>query len=531
MPDGKVPLPLLQTPPRELPPRPAEVVFSEPMLRYECNRKGCCCRGWTIPFNLEDFVRLYRALPEGERETLGRGMELLVAPAGGPTEEEAAAEEVAAWNDPALGSEHATKAARAGLAESSAFRATLEGGDPDAAVAAVIAAAAAPIPIPIPMPIPMPMPMPVQLPVPPPPLASDDAPISFAPAMDQPAPRAAGQAEHVLESIRFAGVGDDEHCRFLRADDSCGVHADHGLWALPDICVNFPAFGYQATDLSSVELWFDPICPEVLRQLDAGDAPLELHRADASSPAWNDRALPLRIANTTHTMTLHLRGQQVGRDELEHIRGESLRALRETARPAWKSLAAILCAYQRLTPGQGLEFRAEEPADPVPFLAFLGGCVGAHGGVILVWALENYRRFIHATDVGPALDTPEALAALTAALEAWGPSIDAWLAPREEALRPLMLRWMGHRFGMPYVNQTGDLRACADTIAMIYGTSLRYAAALASVLGRELDRPLYQAALGAAEYFYRSLVFKRESLPWFASVDAYQAALLRVTSP
>ena len=521
MPDGKIPLPLLQAPPRELPPRPDEVVFSEPMLRYECNRKGCCCRGWTIPFTLDDFVRLYHSLPEGERERLGRGVEVLVQPAGGPTEEEETAREVATWSDPALGGEQATKAQRAGLAESSAFRASLEGGDADAAVAEVItkaaaeaavaklAAAGAPAA---------------------PQAAASDGPLAFTTAMDQPAPRAPGEAEHVLHSIRLNGVGADNHCRFLRSDESCRVHADHGLWSLPDICLNFPAFGYQATDRSSVELWWDPICPEVLRQLDAGDAPLELHRADAASPAWNDRALPLRVANTNHHLWMHVRGQPVARDELEQIRSESLRALQDGKREAWRSLAAILCAYQRLQPGQGLEFRAEEPADPVPFLAFLGGCVGAHGSAILIWALLNYRRFIHAVDISEALDVSEKATALGTALEGWGPMIDAHVAPTEEALRPLMLRWMGHRFAMPYVNQTGDLRACADTIAMIYGCSLRYGAALASVLGRPLDRPLYQVALGAAEYFYRSLVFRRESLPWFASAEAYQAALVRVTS-
>jgi hypothetical protein len=160
----------------------------------------------------------------------------------------------------------------------------------------------------------------------------------------------------------------------------------------------------------------------------------------------------------------------------------------------------------------------------------LGGCVGAHGTPILVFALRNFRRFIHAADVSPVLDDPHAAAAFVRALEDWGPTIDARVGPREELIRPLALRWLSHRFGMPYINQTGDLRAAVDTIAMMYGTALRYAAALSQALGRELDRPLFQVAIGASEYFYRSFTFRRESLPWFASADSYRAALLRVTT-
>ena len=46
-------------------------------------------------------------------------------------------------------------------------------------------------------------------------------------------------------------------------------------------------------------------------------------------------------------------------------------------------------------------------------------------------------------------------------------------------------------------------------------TSLRYAAALGAVLGREVDRDVMKAALGASEYVYRCLDIPPESLPWF----------------
>ena len=42
---------------------PSSVQLSEPMRRFQCNQKGCCCSGWDIPFRLEDFLRLHDHLP------------------------------------------------------------------------------------------------------------------------------------------------------------------------------------------------------------------------------------------------------------------------------------------------------------------------------------------------------------------------------------------------------------------------------------------------------------------------------------
>src|SRR5205807_5389777 len=66
-------------PPREAPPPQASSVrLSEPMLRFRCDQKGCCCTGWDIPFRLEDFLRLHEHLPEEERPNLGRGIQLVL---------------------------------------------------------------------------------------------------------------------------------------------------------------------------------------------------------------------------------------------------------------------------------------------------------------------------------------------------------------------------------------------------------------------------------------------------------------------
>ncbi len=48
------------------------------MRRFRCNQKGCCCRGWEIPFRLEDFLRLHEHLPEEARAELKHGIELVL---------------------------------------------------------------------------------------------------------------------------------------------------------------------------------------------------------------------------------------------------------------------------------------------------------------------------------------------------------------------------------------------------------------------------------------------------------------------
>src|SRR5205823_9091965 len=102
-------------------------------------------------------------------------------------------------------------------------------------------------------------------------------------------------------------------------------------------------------------------------------------------------------------------------------------------------------------------------------------------------------------------------------LENWEPAFERWFAPGAEALRPLASRWLAHRFGLPMIAAHGQLRESADAIVRIFGTSLRLAAAMGALLARPVDRDLYKAAIGAAEYFYRGLELPRDALPWFAA--------------
>ena len=46
---------------------------AEPMTRFECNQKGCCCQGWKISFDADDTYDLIAALPKEQQEGMLRG--------------------------------------------------------------------------------------------------------------------------------------------------------------------------------------------------------------------------------------------------------------------------------------------------------------------------------------------------------------------------------------------------------------------------------------------------------------------------
>ena len=389
---------------------PSSVQLSEPMRRFQCNQKGCCCSGWDIPFRLEDFLRLHDRLPESERGTLTRGLKLVLEQGTTP------------------------------------------------------------------------------------------------------------EGEQILHAMKLDGVGDDRACRFLSGEGGCSVHARFGLSALPDLCIDFPAFGYRQAD-GRVELWFDPVCPEVLEQLDESDEPLRLFQQQGF---FGDPGLDLRVQHTSDKIGARLGKHTVGTAALDHIRVAGVEAF-AVDRPPWQTLAALLHAYRRLDIGNAAAFEVVVPEDVQPFVGFLADCIAAHGPDLLTANLVRYQRFIWSIDPKPLCESP----ALADHLRDWQPAFAQWLAPQEDALRPLQARWMAHRFGTPMVKGRGDLREAADSMVHLYGTSLRLAAAMGAVLQRPVDREMYKAAIGAAEFFYRSLNLPRESLPWFAAVRDSQFAVRR----
>ena len=392
----KISLPVVP-PPRDSPTPPAAVRLSEPMLRFRCNQKGCCCRGWDIPFRLEDFLRLHEHLVPEERGTLTHGIQIVLE---------------------------------------------------------------------------------------------------------------RGATADVLHSLKLDGVGEDRACRFLAPGGGCSVHARYGLDALPDLCVDFPAFAYRQGD--RVDLWFDPVCPEVIERLDESEVPLRVHE---QRRAFGDPGLDLRVAHTAEKMGGRIGQSSVEPPALDRIRAQSCDAFAVPGRPVWATLAALAHAYRRLRTGNEDAFEVVEPEDPQPFLRFLGDSIAAHGADLLSASATRYRRFIHAIDPVPLLASPR----LADALRDWAPALECRVAPQEEALWPLASRWLAHRFATPVVNGNGELRESCDRIVHLYATSLRYAAAFGEALGVSVDRRLYKVAIGAAEFFYRSLNLPREVLPWFAA--------------
>jgi len=386
----------------------AGVVLSEPMSRFRCNEKGCCCSGWDIPFRLEDFLRLHDRLDDADRPALTKGLKLILEPPkpGTPIDE----------------------------------------------------------------------------------------------------------GEQVLHSLKLAGVGDDKHCRFLAGGGGCSVHAKYGLEALPDLCVDFPSFGYKQPGDGPVELFFDPVCPEVLERLDESTEPLRLlHKKEPFGWATHD----LRALHAATPVHVAVKGELLSVESLSAVRNGCIEAFADPAHAPWETLAALLHSIRDLPPGAapGLAWPAR-PADLTPFLLFLNRCIDAHSAELLMLLFARFKRFVYAIDLKPVLERKEQL---MAHLADWRPAFGKWLAPQEQIVRPLQARWLAHRFGSPFTKQRGELREAADAIAHLYGTSLRIAAALGATLEQPVDRNLYKVAIGASEFFYRSLHLPHESLPWFAS--------------
>ncbi len=381
------------------------VLLSEPMRRFRCNQKGCCCSGWGIPFRLEDFLRLHEHLPDAERAELTQGIQLVV----------------------------------------------------DAKEKGV-------------------------------------------------------NGETILHSLKLDGVGEVEACRFLEKAGTCRVHAQSGLAALPDLCVDFPAFGFHRTD-GAVELWFEPVCPEVLERIDESDAPLTLHRQKG---AFEDPMHELRVAHSSDKILGRIGAQKIAGTSLDALRDETLSQLARTDRPPWHSLAVLLDGYSRLLPDASgaCALELNHSIDPAPFLRFFWACIGAHGSELLAASFVKYERFIYAIDPKPLIAQRDLL---ETHLMNWQPAFEQWLAPQDDALSALSARYLSHRFATPMVKGRAELRCAADEIVQIFAIAQRYAAAMGATLQAPVDRRTFLVALGAAEFFIRSMQLPREALPWFAS--------------
>jgi len=316
--------------------------------------------------------------------------------------------------------------------------------------------------------------------------------------------------ERVVREVYL--TGDDGWCRFLDADrHGCTLHSKYGLGALPDLCVDFPVAVYDSG--GGVDFCLDPVCPAVLDAIDAGDPHVRIVERPAP---YDDAAFARRAAHSRGVPVVRVGAAALEAPQLDVVRRRVMEAL-ATDRPVWEHLHAIDAAYAELAHGRApADFRVEYGRDPGPYLRFLRDCIGAHGTGTLVRVFDTYRRFVFSLPLGPN-EAP--WAELGDHLAHWDRAFERWLAPQDDLLRPLQLKYLAHRHFAPFLTIRGELKFAAGAIVHAFATSLRYAAAIGAVLRRPVDPAVFKVALGCGEYVYRSLEIPPDSLPWFGVLD------------
>jgi Fe-S-cluster containining protein len=393
------------------------VFLPAPLLDYRCNGKGCCCKGWGIPFKPSGLVRLAQALDEPERSArLGWGLKVIV--------------------------DH------------------------------------------------------------------EDA---------------------RLEYFHLDRVDPDDRCRFLEAEGSCEMHRRFGTDALPDLCVNFPSVAYNAGD--AIELHWDTICPSVLDVLADPETPYLPQQLDPTARP----DLAIRARAPFDRPTLELGTTKLDWTALQHVRSIVLESLLDLERPTIEHIAAISYAFDRLCVSgepQAFEITYDDPLEP--FFDFLDASAAANAPRLLAWRWDRYKRFVWDFD----RDHP-GLGNLQAFFNGWADPLETFMVPAEPALRPLLTRYLAHRYYSLFVRSQGRLRFTWGSVPHAYALAIRTAAALSGCLDRQTDLAIMKAGLGFADYHYRGLRIPPDALPWFTplsepddpSVDTMEVASHEAVSP
>ncbi len=373
------------------------IVMAAPMLNYQCNLKGCCCKGWGIPFKPEGVARLAGAMPADEaKERLNWGMEFFV-------------------ND-----------------------------------------------------------------------------------------------KQEIERIELARLPPDDRCRFLEPEGQCEIHRRFGTDALPDLCINFPAVPYHTGQ--TIELHYEAVCPSVLDQLADPTVPY----MPTALSAQEHPEIAIRARRPNKRPVMHLGQAQLQWPQMETLRNTVLTSLQDLQRPAIEHLCAISYAFGRLRQHgdpQRFEIRYDEP--PEPFYDFLNTCAHAHSGLALIQLWPAFKRFVWDFD----RDDPK-LEHLEHWLDHWEEPLERWMIGQEPALRPLLVRFLAHRYFSAFVEVRGELIFAYGSIPHAHALALRVAAALSGALERPTDVGIMKAALGFADYIYRGLKIPVSSLPWFEPPEA-----------
>lgn len=321
-----------------------------------------------------------------------------------------------------------------------------------------------------------------------------------------------------IDHIRWEGVGEEDACRFLEQEGGCGVHREHGLAALPDLCVEFPAFPFVLGD--RFEVHHQGICPEVIEAMARTSAPFAVTTVPAPPP---DHLIDRLKRGSSRLGRQLVYGRDLGEDEgwqaIHGIRDRIAAACAFEDRPALDTLAAICDGLAEIEAGG--DWRSFEPAAPGAqervdrerFLGFLVQALSTFEAPLVSSFFWKGRRFM-LDHVDPATSRSD-WDGLEAALRDWGAPVQRRLEPAEPTLRPLLLKFMGHRYFQAPTTACADLRESLGVVPLVVALALRVTAAVAECRGRVADVRDLKIGLTTAEYTYRNSRYPPSALPWF----------------
>ena len=317
------------------------------------------------------------------------------------------------------------------------------------------------------------------------------------------------EAEKLGDAQGPLDAAEEGACRFLMSDGKrCEVHANHGVEALPDICLDFPVAPYPGS--RGVEFHFDALCPSVLDRIVDDPAPPVLVDVDESQ----DEAMHRRAANVWPAPELRVGAATISPEAFRSVREQILSHLGSDTETAADAMHAIDLAYASLAGGDAEAFAIGSQTVTPKYLRFLARCEAAHGAGTLVRVWEQYRRFVF--DIrreGPGFDE------LATHLGRFPEARARFYAPSEALLQPLLLRYVAHRHAMPFLTIQGRLHFAPGAVPHLVGTAIRCASALGGVFRRPVDRSMLKVALGWSEFVYRSLEVEPAALPWFGITE------------
>ncbi len=315
--------------------------------------------------------------------------------------------------------------------------------------------------------------------------------------------------EGIVTTVRLRREGPERRCIFLEKEGGCEVHRRFGTKPLPDLCVTFPVVAYDAGD--RIEYHFEALCPSVLDELANPQTPYhEVSLDPKDHPGLAERARNL----SGYPKTL-LGETPLDQTQMRLLRDRALASLTDTGRPAVEHLCALSYAFDRLRADRDIEaFEVHYNDDPQPFFAFLEHCANTHNSRVLASLWRSYKHFVHDFDTEDSR-----LENFEQHIEHWAKPMLTWMVPQEPALRPLMVRYLSHRYHSLFTRVQGDIKLSFGSAPQVYALSIRFAAALSGALERPTDLGIAKASLGFADYVYRNIHLPEASLPWFTPLS------------